>query len=431
VGATLHLAQGLSVLIVIAAMAHMVQTGYILLPRGGTALLLWMGVQAILLSQSGALVVGLQFFVLLLLVVATFFGVVQLYGQSDRIESLMRVYMGSYVFVGLFGLLQFVLPLLGFPTPLVKQWIVHGKLARINGFNYEPSFYATYLMMGWIMMVELRYSKAAIAQGRLWKWATICLTLSLLFSSSKTGWLVMCVELVARLAPAAWRMARSFLRQVRRGQMLVPLPRGSMVLVSVVVFVLAFAGARALTSLIDPLTLLQGTGIGGTAAHSYNDRSKRAEETLSILKESPWIGSSLGGVPVAVAVREGATVRSMADARLYWGFPVLLDVLVASGVFGFIPFLYFLYVYTFGAVRLSVRYWPEERAKWLRAMARAMIMEWIMLMSDQNLLRTYLWFHFAMMAAVAYHLEFSSLPQREIVPQQSLISPTGAIAASL
>jgi hypothetical protein len=40
-----------------------------------------------------------------------------------------------------------------------------------------------------------------------------------------------------------------------------------------------------------------------------------------------------------------------------------------------------------------------------------MIFEWLTLMSDQNLLRIYVWFHIAMVAVVAYNLEFARAPE--------------------
>ncbi len=428
-GASLHLAQALSLLVILAALARMVQSGSVLWPRGGTALLLWVGVQAAFLPLSGELAIGLQFFALLILIVAGFYAVVQLYGQSPRIESLMRAYLASFVFVGLFGLAQFVMPLVGLPGLLVRQWLVHGRLARINGFNYEPSYFATYMMMGWVTLIELRHSRAAIAQGRLWKVAAIILTLALFLSSSKSGWAVMGIEITARLVPVLWRALRNTLRQIQNGQMRLPLPSFSVIAGSLVgLLVLGFA-LRSVTRLINPLILLNGTGLGGTAAHSYNERSELTELTLAEFADNPWVGRGLGGANVALGARVGIHVVTMEEATLHWGFPVLGHVLLASGVFGFIPFLVFLYTYTVGAVRLSSRYWPQECAKWVRALARAMIMEWIILMSDQNLLRVYLWFHFAIMAAVMYHLEFSAAREPASSPQEApFLLPHGALA---
>jgi hypothetical protein len=84
---------------------------------------------------------------------------------------------------------------------------------------------------------------------------------------------------------------------------------------------------------------------------------------------------------------------------------------------------------TFGALRTATRYWPSEQAKWVRALARAMIFECLVLLADQNLLRVYLWVHLSMVSLVAYNLEFGtaaelapavsgspSLPLLETVP---------------
>ena len=89
----------------------------------------------------------------------------------------MRAYLWSFVAVALYGLLQFFGPLLLHVTmPFTVQWIVHGRVARINAFSYEPSYYATYMFIGWAMLFQLRLSNAEITRGRTMKWATILVT---------------------------------------------------------------------------------------------------------------------------------------------------------------------------------------------------------------------------------------------------------------
>jgi hypothetical protein len=410
-GGSLRLCQLLMMVVCAAALARMIQTGTVLWPRGSTALALWVFVQALFIPLSGVMSIGLMFFAMLVFTVACLFAVVQLYGQSNRIESLMRIYLVSYVFVACFGLFQFVLTLLGLPAPLVTQWIVHGRLARINGFSYEPSFYATYLVIGWIMLVELQLSKARITHGRKWKWATILVTAALFLSTSKTAWVFMAVELVARILPPVLRSLRKLVREVRQGHILIRIPSRKFVFRSVLLSCVLLVGAVGLSRIIkDPTVFLSGTGIGKQPAHSLNVRVGVFRQTLEAYEQHPFIGRSLGGVSIYIASRDGIEVTSMEMVRHFWGFPVIMDVLVASGLFGFIPFLVFLYANTFGALRLATRYWPQERARWLRALARAMIFEWLLLMVDQNLLRVYLWYHFSMVAVVAYHLEFSPAP---------------------
>jgi hypothetical protein len=434
-GGSLRFCQILMIFVCLAGLASAIQNGTILWPRGSTSLMVWMLIQALLIPLSGVVSISIEFYLLLLFLVCGIFAFVQLYGDSDRVESLVRIYMLSYVVIAIYGLIQFVVPLLGLTAVenvIERQWIVHGKIARINGFSFEPSYFATYLVMGWIMLVELRVSKAKIASGRLWMYATVTVSAALFLSTSKTAWLIMGVELVARFFPFLLQSVRGFFREWNDGRLIIRVPRRRSIKYVVLGCVVALAGAAVLSRyIIDPAIFLSGTGLGKQPAHSLNDRAGAARETIDAFKEHPFVGRSLGGVSVYIASRNGVQVTSLAQAHLFWGFPVLMDVLVASGIWGFIPFLVFLYANTFGALRLATRHWPEERAKWLRALARAMIFEWIVLMTDQNLLRVYIWFHISMVAVVAYNLEFGFVPASLREPVRSRMPEFGEVVPSV
>jgi hypothetical protein len=435
VGGSLRFCQILMLLVFMAALAHAIQNGRLLWPRGSSSLSVWMLVQLILIPLGGVLFIGVEFYLQLIFMAFCIFALVQLYGQSDLIESLMRMYLLSYIFAALFGLFEFIIPFFGLVSlenVLIRQWIIHGKVARISGFNYEPSYYATYLIMGWIMLVELRVSKAKIAEGTLWKWATIAVTAALILSSSKTAWIFMIVELIARAFPFLAKNFRAFMREWFGGRVLTPRVSRHIVRNAFVLVIMLVIGAAFLSQFIkDPAIFLSGTGLGHQPAHSLNDRSGAARATIDAFKEHPFVGRSLGGVAVYIASRDGIIVTTLEQAHSYWGFPVLMDVLVASGIFGFIPFLMFLYANTFGALRLASRLWPQERAKWVRALARAMIFEWLALMSDQNLLRIYIWFHIAMVAVVAYHLEYAPAPEFSWQKPPTVLPDMGTAVASL
>jgi hypothetical protein len=423
-GGSVRFTQMVMLLFCFAAMAKMLQERRLLWPRGGTALVLWIAWLCFFLPQAGSWLVGLQMFGLLVYSAAGVFAVVQVYGRSTHIEWLMKIYMASFVFIMAIGLMQFALPLIGLHSFYVTEWVLHGKLARINGFTQEPSYYATYMILGWIMMVELHVSKARIARGRWWGLATILITIALFLCTSKAGWAVMLIEILARSSVFAWRGLRYLALQVSEGRLRLPLPRRSrfakLVLSLCLLLAVSIPSAQWLFKHVDPLDFLNGSGLANTPAHSFDIRSRDTAKTWRAIKDHPMIGRSLGGVSVEIAANYGVHVTSMDVARRWWGFPVLLDVLAASGVFGFIPFLIFLYANTVGAYRLANRYMPDERAKWLRALARAMIFEWLMLLVDQNILRVYLWYHFAMLAAVAYHLVH--MPVLETVPVRSRFS---------
>jgi hypothetical protein len=411
-GGNVRFTQFVMLLFLLIAMAKILQEGRFLWPRGAGALAVWIACLILFLPQSGSWLIGLQMLGLLLFSVAGMLAILQVYGLSSQIETLMKLYMASFVFIALAGLLQFALPLFGLHSFLVSEWIIHGKLARINGFMIEPSYYATYLIIGWILLIELRISKARIATGRLWGWATVLMTVALILCTSKSGWVVMVIEVLARLAPLIGRGMRNVLRQASAGRMMIPLPRSSAIVKGVLGCLLLVAIAIAASSLwlsshVSATVFLNGSGLANTPAHSVLIRLRDTRRTWRIFTDHPFIGRGLGGVPVANAEYYGIHVTNMDMARLWWGFPVLLDILAASGIFAFIPFLIFLYANTFGVYRKASLCMPEERAKWLRALARAMIFEWLMLLIDQNILRVYLWYHFAMVTTVAYHLEFA------------------------
>jgi hypothetical protein len=413
-GGNVRFTQFVMLLFLLIAMAKILQEGRFLWPRGAGALAVWIACLILFLPESGSWLIGLQMLGLLLFSVVGMLAIVQVYGLSSQIEILMKLYMASFVFVAIAGIVQFVLPLLGLHSFLVAQWIIHDKLARINGFTIEPSYYATYLIIGWILLIELRISKARIATGRLWGWAAVLMTVALILCTSKSGWVVMAIEVLARLAPLTWRGMRNALRQASEGRMVIPLPRRSAVakwgLVCLLLAAISIPASLWLSSHVSATAFVNGSGLANTPAHSVYMRLRDTKRTWRIFTDHPFIGRGLGGVPVANAEYYGIHVTSMDMARLWWGFPVLLDILTASGIFAFIPFLVFLYANTIGAYRRASLSMPEERAKWLRALARAMIFEWLMLLIDQNILRVYLWYHFAMVTTVAYHLEFAPAP---------------------
>jgi len=429
VGGSIRLAQILMVFICLAAGARIMQDGRVLWPRGATALALWVLVQFVFLPFCGVWSIGLIFVGLLVFTFASLLAVVQLYGQSDMIEPLMKMYLASFVFVAAYGLLQFFLPLIGVTAPFTQQWYIPGKLARINGFSFEPSYFVTYMVLGWITLVDLRISKAHIVEGRFWKWASIILTVAMFCSTSKLGWGIMILELVSRVIAPVWRAVKHMLGT---GKILVWFPISRILAGVAILAVLVFGISSYLAKMkFDPVLFLSGTGLAGNAAHSLDSRAGDGYDTLAAFEDAPLAGHSIGGTAIYRASRQGIKVTGINDVRRFWGFPVILDVLLASGAVGVIPFLVFLYTSTIGAMRRARRYWPDERAKWLRALARAMIFEWLMLMADQNLFRVYLWFHFTMVILVAYHLEFAPAPEPLTPGPELSFFPTFEVTATL
>ncbi len=265
------------------------------------------------------------------------------------------------------------------------------------------------------MLVDLRASRARITESRRWHWLTLLVGGALFLSTSKTAWIFMILEGAARAFPPLLRWAKSVHRRLRQGSLKIRLPRWRFVAAIVVAGVLIAQSLTMLSKIVDLNIFLSGTGLNNTAAHSLNDRETGTVETIAVFKEHPFLGLSLGGVSSRMSQQHGV----VNDGKTYLGFPVIMDLLAASGVIGIIPFLLFIGTNTVGMFQLIGRRWPDERAKWLRALVRATIYESLMLSADQNVLRIYVWFHLSVLAAVALHLRHES----NLLPQEQRLLP--------
>ena len=227
-----------------------------------------------------------------------------------------------------------------------------------------------------------------MTSGRLWKWATIAVTAALVLSSSKTAWIVMLIELFARLIPALWGGFRvmHFSRFVR-GRLIVRIPSFGWRLKAVIVVAVVGAGLST-TSFRDLIRWRFSeyrTGRTSRRIRITTQLQRRRRNVRHVFRAPVRRRTEvLAGVPIirrrsAIA---GLWSTSMDERRIHWGFPVALEVLVASGIIGFISVCrIFLFQYFFGAMKLAKRYWPSEEAKWVNAFGSlAMIFEWVVLL---------------------------------------------------
>jgi len=407
--------------LILCAFAKIIQERKLLWPRGGSAIALWCIFQGLLLSQTTVFLGSLIFYLVMIFTLLGVCAFLQIYGRSLMIGRLMQVYLFSFVFVAAFGAIQFVSPILHLGEPLAAQWIVFNLIPRISGFSYEPSYFATYLVLGWIMLMDLRWSKAEITRGRRWFWALLLISAVMFLSTSKTAWLLMIGEGLARSAPNLRRMASRQIARLTGGRLLITLPGFPTIFWGGVAFFASCVLLIVVAHVVNLNIFLSGTGINGTAAHSLNDRIGGFVYTLMVVKQHFWIGRSLGGVPAAVAELLGRHATTFSELKSYWGFPVPLDVFAASGFWAFIPFLWFFVTITHGERQLIKDHWDDERAKWLRAVIRALIFEWLALCADQNLLRLYLWLHVAIVVAIGYNLRYFH-PQKSFDRQPMIVA---------
>jgi hypothetical protein len=431
IGAKLHIAQIFLAFLCAAALLICVYRRSLLWTRECTAITIWAAAMVILVPIAGNMMLSIAFTGMMLLMVGSYIAMLQLFGNGKHFEWVMRWYLLSYVILAGIGLVQFTLPLIGLPSFDVMQWWIHGRLARINGFTYEPSFYATYMIMGWVTLLELRHSRSPIVAHPRWKYATILLTVVLILSSSRTAIVMMIVEGTLRVFGAVWPPVRRSMGYLAQGRLVFPLmPR--LVVARLLMALATFGlGAWIVAANVDPLIFLAGTGLGNTATHSVDGRESDFRDTLLVATQHPWIGRGVGGVSIANGKNKGRDITTFEDARLYEGFSVFLTTYAESGFFVFIPFALFCWYTSFGAMIESFRAARAGNvyAQSTYALARATLIVYIALCVDQNLFRTYVWVHLGMGAVAAFHFRHARRAEGHV--PQGMTGLTAAPSVSM
>ena len=328
---------------------------------------------------------ALWLFFNILLIITT----VTLFNSFDNIKSLMRIYMYSFLFVSILGLLQFMTPLHGIGSAYVSQWWIEGVLPRINVFSYEPSYFASYMIAGWIMSGYMINNRVQIVGRGILYLIFLLTTIVLILSSSRMGWLMMIL----------WLLQYPIMFVIRFSRCRVNLHYLNCTVFIIILSIPILYLSSQLIGIEDIIFLLQGTGIAETTDHSVRERMDTFVDVWKVFSASPIIGCSLGGIPSAIANLHLDDVRTMQEAKIYEGMNIFAEVLAASGLFGFIAFLCYIFKVIFTPFRLSGNLTNPEMKHILRALAWALIAEIIILQFNQNILRPYLWLNIAVLSA--------------------------------
>jgi hypothetical protein len=287
---------------------------------------------------------------------------------------------------------------MGFGGPFVTQWWIPGALARVNGLSYEPSYFATYLLIGFVFTGSLLRNRSSLLPAVTLRAIYLLTGLGIVLSSSRIGIAFLFIDVLL----SQFRLWPSFLADFLRLRIALSKVRA---LIPSLLSIVAI-GVMAVTALLaienNPavaLMLLNGTGISDTAAHSVIQRENAFEDTVDVFLQHPLVGRSLGGVSSAIADLQGEKINSFEASKDYEGMSVFAEALAASGVIGIIPFVWFLITTVWKPLRLA-RIASPSYAVLLSALVRSLIFAWAILQFNQNMLRPYLWVHIAILASV-------------------------------
>lgn len=391
-GGNFRIGQIFVIILTILAIARTIQHSDV--PTLGLLPLLgWLVVQVMFIPATAFWPKSVGYCFWLSLNICLIFSFVQLFSCNSRLlNRLLQWYLYSFGFIASFGLVQFTFPWLGLQAPLVTQWWVKDRIPRLNGFSYEPSYYAAYLLIGFVLCGSLRDAKFRLISQHKVKALRWLIGSSIVLSSSRLGITFLALDVLSR---RTWKNPIQLLHAPIRLPAIAKASFLPALCTAILFAAIIFARLQPATAVL----LLAGTGVYGAPAHSVVERATSFIDTLTVFAQHPLVGRSLGGVSFGIADLHGVTVRSFQDSKPYEGMAIFAEVLAASGVLGIIPFLVFIGTIIYKPFELARRSSPEYSIL-LRALTRSLIVELAVLQFNQNILRPYLWVHLAMLAAV-------------------------------
>lgn len=306
---------------------------------------------------------------------------------QETIASLVRKYILCFDAFAILGLLQFTLQFFSINFFIMQASIMH----RSNGFSYEPSFYATYMLMGAIVCLYLIERRNYKCMNSVFLYAsTLLIVAALVLSTSRMGLLVLAIYMVFRGVVCLNSYIKMRASWVRMLFTFMPILAG-LGLVAVIIAV----------ELEIPfiLTYFEGLGIGGTASHSADIRMMSTNDTWNLFLSSPIIGCSLGGIDAAILHSKmiGYTTAGNGSASMC----VALEALCAYGIIGAAFFFKYIYDLSFGSyLKVKKHEGDKKDREIINAMILAFIFEFGILQFNQNILRPTFWVHIALLTTV-------------------------------
>ncbi|MFN8438396.1 MAG: hypothetical protein U0V72_12265 [Cytophagales bacterium] len=315
--------------------------------------------------------------------------------QSSFIQ-IFKIYVYSFGFLGLIGIIQFILFFVLGVNFYLEQ-VFESGIPRINAFCYEPSYFATFMLTGFVINQFLIINKSKYFNFNFLLINQFFVLVSILLSTSKMVIpIVLFLLFFSSITDLIYKIFRNFSVYTK-----------DLLLMPVIIFGFVFIIYMFLYKFEDISFLFAGSGVGGTVSHSVEGRSLALEQTFQVFKKSPFVGCSLGGIPSSIGDLFGIVITNNETAKQFEGMNIFVETLAGSGIIGFIFFLIFL---------ISVFYYPYIQSRFLfknrefieeailiRSLFWSGVALLFMLNFNQNILRPYLWIHLGFLSLSFYY----------------------------
>ncbi len=248
-----------------------------------------------------------------------------------------------------------------------------------------PSYFSTSLLPGLVLTIYLWIKNCRIFKKKNVFWLTFFLisgVIALFLSVGRSGYVVLFLFMIYLILEHICIFIKNKKFNVR-------------LIIFIFIFLLGFSLLFYVFSKrhhgIDVFeNIFESTGFFTKRKASFTDRLNAGYDTFKVFLNHPIIGVSLGGIPAGRGELVGTIVTSQSVAKVFEGMIVIIEVLAASGIFGFIFFiLYFL--------KLLVKPLFEDNMI-LKALVISLIFGFIILQFNQNIQRLYFWLHISVLS---------------------------------
>ncbi len=275
--------------------------------------------------------------------IALFSVLLEAAGTEAGFRRVVRLWlMGAAINAG-FGLLQLGFGLMHRPAPLVQQML--GEFPRINGFNYEPAYFALYLLsVGAVLLGRWLAEPKGAGRGVLLAGALFG---TAALSMSRSGWLGLALLALLALGVLLWK-GRT--RELWRAGGLV-----------------AGVGVAAVIMLprgfLDRAPAMAAMAFDRHEASSTAPRLGMMEQAWRVFERNPVMGVGLGGYAGYIAQHPELEVPGAAqEAGRTVTTNLWLEIAAEGGVVGLFAILWAIAATLRALIRVSrepgpMRYW--------------------------------------------------------------------------
>ena len=307
--------------------------------------------------------------------------------KQETIYSIVHKYIMCFNVFAVIGFLQFALQFVGINFYVTQ----YNDLHRSNGFSFEPSFYATYMIMGAIIclyLLERRNYKCMRKRALIF--SALLNVGAVVISTSRMGLIVLLLYVVYRgfMSLRIYIHMRAHLIKILFSLMPILVGIGLIAFILAIEFEVPFV-----------MHYMSGLGVGGASSHSADARMTGFKDTWTLFLDSPLLGCSLGGIDAGIIEYKARnyTVANNGGASMC----ISLEALAAYGIIGAFFFFKYMWDLTIGGY-LKAKKRPGEQSERepVYAMLIALFFEFMILQLNQNVLRPPFWVHIALVSTM-------------------------------